>query len=59
MTDYAEPLLSVRKAMATYEAAVLNEMWPEALEAAEKAQRDLDKLEIYIHRKLHSLPAKP
>jgi hypothetical protein len=53
MSDYAEPLLIARKALATAEAAALNKLWPEFLAAMRIAQGAMDKLEIYGNRMAH------
>lgn len=51
--DYAEPLLIARKALATAEAAALNNLWPAYLDAIRTAQGAMDKLEIYGERRAH------
>jgi hypothetical protein len=52
-SDYAEPLLIARKALATAEAAALNRLWPDMLKAIQDGQAAWDKLEIYANRKAH------
>ena len=51
--DYAEPLLIARKALMTAEAAALNGLWREYLDAINTLNRAAERLEIFGNRKAH------
>jgi hypothetical protein len=48
--DYAEPLLQARKALATYEAAILHGLAADAAQAAMVALANVEQLALYANR---------